>query len=182
MTASEFTVFIRKLFVQFPSLYEWLGKSSPDPEGTQALWRDTLKNCTLAECEAVLARWQADGQLPFAAYERDQVATIIRSVVSRNRDKIRKRQRVAEETAQRRDAKRRGTVGEAGFSFGGDLGCASAMAELTPAYKAWKLDLMDRPEYEERETEILDRHIDGKPQRIIDGKWDGTLPEETNVS
>ena len=182
MNNAEFNIFAKKLFTQFPSLYEWLARSSPDPEGTQVLWHATLKNCSLAECERVLHFWLESGQAPFAAYERDQVAVIIRSVVAKNRDRENRRKRIEEEAYQRNQVKRKGTCESVGgYSFGGDLGCASAFTELKPVHKAWQHGLMDAVEYKERETEILERHIDGKPKREIAGKWHGEpIKTDTN--
>ena len=170
MTEVDFQTFAKRLFVQFPSLYEWLQRSSPDPVETQRLWRRTLANYSLADCLSVLDFWSESGQVPFAAYERDQVPQIIRSVIAKRHDAAAKKREQEAEASRRFD---RGRNRDEGFkiSFGGDTGCLSAFYELDPIYKAWKADKIDEYEYRERETEILERHIDLKPKREISGKY-----------
>lgn len=87
MTDEEYSKFSKRLFIQFPSLAEWLTKNSPAPLETQKIWRETLRNCAFDECLFVLERWQNGSLTPFAAYERDQVAVTIASVVNTSRMK-----------------------------------------------------------------------------------------------
>lgn len=102
MTDTQFDKFLSRLLIQFPSLNEWVERHSPDPVETKKLWRQTLSQCELAECLWVLSKWADGGLTPFAAYERDQVAVIIRSVVSRERGRVAAKR----EQAQIRLAKR----------------------------------------------------------------------------
>lgn len=173
MTEVEFQGFAKRLFIQYPSLYEWLQRSSPDPVETQKLWRKTLSAYTLTDAMWVLDMWQDNQQTPFEAYERDKVASIVRSVIQRKLDKEARKREREEELRLVNERHRKNRKGEVEFvpAFGGDLGCLSAFNELKPIYAAWKEGKIDRTEYDERETEILERHIDGKPKREIEGKY-----------
>lgn len=160
MTDAEFGVFAKRLFVQFPSLHEWLQRSSPDPLETQKLWRKTLGSFSLEDCLGVLDFWQANNQTPFEAYERDKVAVIIRSVIHRKMDKeARKRER--EEEAKRIHERERGNKrGQDPLpTFAGDEGCLAAFKELQPIFKRWKEGEIDRVQYKELENEVLERLI-----------------------
>ena len=91
MTQEQFTKFVSRLFVSFPSLYEWLKEKSPDPSGTQMVWRQTLETVSYTEAMSVLDRW-TDGSLKaFSAFERDLVAVSIRAIVEQDRSRSTKR-------------------------------------------------------------------------------------------
>lgn len=98
MTDQEFTVFAKRLFIAFPDLWEWLQEKSIDPKGTQEVWRDTLRACSMDECLQVLEDWIVGKRQSFKAYERAQVALMIRQSVFFDRDKIAKRNASHEKT------------------------------------------------------------------------------------
>jgi hypothetical protein len=95
MTDKEFETFARRLFISFPSLYEWLS-GTLDPAATQAIWRDTLRPYSLADCLGVIDDWNTGRQKPFEAYERDKVHLIIRSMIGLQHDRERKRREVSD--------------------------------------------------------------------------------------
>lgn len=90
MTDPEFEVFARRLFISFPSLYEWLS-GTIDPPATQAIWRNTLRQYSLAECLGIIDDWNTGKSKPFEAYERDKVHLIIRAMIGLQHDRQRKR-------------------------------------------------------------------------------------------
>lgn len=91
MTDSEFQTFAKRLFISFPALHDWLQASSPDPAATQAIWRETLRQYSLAECLGIIDDWNNGRSKPFEAYERDKVHLIIKSMIGLQRDRQRKR-------------------------------------------------------------------------------------------
>ena len=106
MTDQEFERFVKRLFVSFPDLYEWLHNNSPDPLETQVVWFETLKTCSSEECLHVLSDW-IEGRRPvFKAYERGQVALLIRQSVYFDRDKLAKRMDCHSKTADYAKTKR----------------------------------------------------------------------------
>lgn len=85
MTNEDFGTFMDRLFVAFPSLYEWM-QGTYKPEETQRVWRAALQPYSLEECLSVVSAWSS-GKLPSpAAYDRDKVHLMVRAVVSKNRD------------------------------------------------------------------------------------------------
>lgn len=87
MNQAEFRKFATRLFTAFPDVWEWLQEKSPDPKGTQEVWRETLEHCRIDECLHVLDDW-INGKRPvFKAYERGQIALMIRQSVFFDRDK-----------------------------------------------------------------------------------------------
>ena len=145
MTSTEFATFTRQLFIQYPSLSEWLLRSSPDPDATTAMWHETLSRYSLGECMAVLAYWRKAGQTPFNAYERDQVAIIIRSVIATNRDRLRKR----EEAAERVEAKRYARRGATPFTaLNVDATMLAVYSKLRPLHRQMLDGEITRAEYE----------------------------------
>jgi hypothetical protein len=90
LTNQEFETFIHRLFVSFPSLYEWMS-GTLDPEATQKIWRESLRTISLAEALGVIDDWNTGKTRPFEAYERDKVHLIIKSMVGLQRDRQRKR-------------------------------------------------------------------------------------------
>jgi hypothetical protein len=91
MTNEEFTIFAKRLFISFPTLSEWLKVTSPDPEATQKVWRESMRNISLAEALGIIDDWNTGRAKPFEAYERDKVHLIIKSMVGLQRDRQRKR-------------------------------------------------------------------------------------------
>jgi hypothetical protein len=90
LTNQEFETFINRLFVSFPSLYEWMS-GTIDPEATQKIWRESMRTITLAEALGVIDDWNTGKAKPFEAYERDKVHLIIKSMIGLQRDRQRKR-------------------------------------------------------------------------------------------
>ena len=85
MTDPEWTNFLRQLYVSFPSLSEWMTRNSQDVAGTHLVWRRTLAKCKFDECVKVLDSWITGKRSTFQAYERDQVALLIRTAVEHDR-------------------------------------------------------------------------------------------------
>ena len=81
MTNDEFATFAKRLFVAFPSLWEWLQNNSPDAKATQDVWRETLRAYTLSECLRVIGDWSSGERPAFEAYERDKVHLLVRAMV-----------------------------------------------------------------------------------------------------
>ena len=109
MIDEEFTVFAKRLFVSFPTLLEWLKSTSPDPAATQAIWRDTLRPYTLADCLGIIDDWNTGRQKPFEAYERDKVHLIVRAMIGLKLDRQRKRDEVRD---RHRDFDKRIVLGD----------------------------------------------------------------------
>lgn len=100
MTSTDFEIFAKRLFTAFPDYWEWLSSTSPDPKGTQASWRDTLRDCTLPECLLVLDSW-ISGKRPLPkAYDRSQVALTVKQAVMWERDAEKKKQATQAESLQ----------------------------------------------------------------------------------
>lgn len=154
MTDAEFEKWASRLFVQFPSLGEWLNRHSPDPMETQKLWRETLRQYRYDECLSVLARWADGGLSPFAAYERDQVASIVRSVV--NRDRMKEAER--ESQREHLEAKRYARSGPTPFTIiNTSKTMRAAFEELRQVHKGYLEGAMFEEEYLEKREAILDK-------------------------
>lgn len=92
MTTDEFKKFRRHLFAAFPDLMEWLSANSPDIELSISIWEKSLSDCSLVECMLVLDDWLTGKRPAFKAYERSQVAIMLRQSVQFDRDKERRKQ------------------------------------------------------------------------------------------
>ena len=90
MTNDEYNVWAKRLFVCFPSLEDWLQKTT-SPIETQKVWRRCLEPYSLAECMQVVDEWSTGAREPFAAYERDHVHLRVRARIEQDRDKQRRR-------------------------------------------------------------------------------------------
>lgn len=90
MTDTEFATWRQKLFIAFPSLWEWLNEKSPNPDETQRFWRDCLRPYSLEECVAVVTAWSTGAIKRFEAYERDMVHLCVRAVIEKQRGDARK--------------------------------------------------------------------------------------------
>ncbi len=86
----EFPTFLDRLYAAFPDILEWVKQNSPDIALTQGAWAQTLKPCTLEECNKVLSDWINAVHPPPKGYERSQVALIIRQSVMQDRDEARR--------------------------------------------------------------------------------------------
>ena len=106
MTNQEFSTFAKRLFTAFPDVWEWMNANSPNPTGTQEVWREVLKDCTLAECLLVLDSWLTGKRPLFKAYERGQLAVMIRQSVYFERDKGNRFNQSEEERAEYSKTKR----------------------------------------------------------------------------
>lgn len=163
MTNEEFAEFANRLFIAYPSLCEWLNRSSPDPIATQTLWRDTLRKCSLEECDAVLQKWQDSGQTPFEAYRRDQVAAIIRSVIFKDRDRAKAQWTSWNEAFLRRKQRRKNdepqTLAMATSILAEDRGCLSAYQALLPYRRELLAGTLAADAYEAIAERILNEHI-----------------------
>jgi hypothetical protein len=159
VTNEEYTVFSRKLFTAFPSLWEWLQKSSPAPLETQEIWRKCLVHYSLAECVGVLERW-SDGTLePFAAYERDKIHLLVRSICEMDRDRKRKRESQLEMNRPYRE-KRTQTNGGDNIGIGSSFDCnmVAAVKEGAIEHKRMLDGEIDEAEFERRKEVILIKH------------------------
>lgn len=87
MNKQDFQTFGKRLFVAFPHVWEWLNKESPDTKGTLDVWEDVLRPCTLTECLLVLDSWLEGKRPMFKAYERGELAVMIRQAVYFDRAK-----------------------------------------------------------------------------------------------
>jgi hypothetical protein len=139
MTNEEFRTFAKRLFISFPALSEWLKATSPDPEATQAVWRETLRPYYLAECLGVLDDWNSGKTPAFQAYERDKVHLIIRSMIGLQRDRQRKR---AENASRSKDYE---MLPNTPYS---DATMASVFLKLKPLYKKVLDGEMSSDEYD----------------------------------
>lgn len=159
MTNEEFSTFAKSLFVAFPSLWEWLQNNSPDPKATQAVWRETLRPYSLAECSGVLTAWSIGALKPFAAYEKDQVHLLVRSICEMDRDRQRKKQSQSEANRPYHD-KRKATMQGEHVSTGSIMD--SAMVAATKEGAVQHKRLLDGEitqfEYATMREEILVKH------------------------
>lgn len=140
MTDSEFEVFARRLFISFPSLYEWLS-GTIDPPATQAVWRNTLRPYQLSECMGIVDDWSAGNSKPFEAYERDKVHLIIRAMISLQHDRSRKRK----EVLGRSEGTKYKLLPNTPYS---DATMASVYQTLRPLYKQLMDGEMTQDEYD----------------------------------
>lgn len=158
MTDSEFLGWTKRLFVEYPSVWEWIQKNSPDPKGTQAHWRQQLRDYSAAECHAVLDAWATTSQHPFAAYERDKLPMIVRSVIDKRRDKQRKRERLAEQRREYEGVRRGGDPRQPTPTVL-DSPMQAAVVECIPLHKRFLAGEIGEYEYERFRDAIIDRHL-----------------------
>jgi hypothetical protein len=73
MTETEFDGFLKRLFIRFPGLAQWVNEWSLDPSESIAVWRSELLNVELELAERVLHRWTT-GELEDAptGYQRER--------------------------------------------------------------------------------------------------------------
>lgn len=158
MTDQEFSQFARQLFVQYPSLYEWLHRNSPDPAATQGVWREQLRSYSAVECANVLAGWQAANDVPFQAYERDKVAMVVRATVDKSRDADRKRIEQDERSSEYRSARRNRSLDACGLTPTLTGSMETARQEGAPVHRRFWAGELTRIEYKTQLAEILARH------------------------
>lgn len=159
MTNDEFAKFATRLFISFPSLWEWLQSNSPDPKATQEVWRETLRPYTLAECLGVVSSWTSGKLDAFKAYERDQVHLMIRSICEASRDKVRKRKEMTDANRPYHD-KRKATTEGGQIGIGSFMDCAmvAAVKEGAIHHKRMLDGEITKSEYETLREEILVKH------------------------
>jgi len=158
MTNTDFATFIDKLFIAFPSLHEWL-QATYKPEETQRLWRQTLAAYTLAEALSVIDRWTRGALKPFAAYERDQVHLMIRSIIEMDRDRQRKKQeQSAGNQAYYRKIARRGEGESIGLGSAFDCDMVAAVKEGAIENKRMLDGEITQDEYERCKQRIMDKY------------------------
>lgn len=155
MTDQEFSRWTTDLFVSFPSLNEWLMKASPDPMGTQAKWRKTLRPYTLAECLKVTEDWSAGKLKPFEGYEKDKIHLIVASTIGLKRDRASKQQELRDGNQKYID-KQRGAFDMKAVL--GDSSMVAAYEELRPLHKSMKEGKISKVDYDCKEIEAMEKH------------------------
>lgn len=152
MTDAEFSTFAKRLFITFPDVWEWLNANSPDPAETQRVWRGVLKDYRLDECLIAIEAW-ATGRKPiFKAYERAQIAILIRQSVQFERDKEAQRNKTNSSAGEYRKTRREDYKP-----------LALNIPELAPIYlrgRKMRQDLLDgkisHEQYEEQKWKLLE--------------------------
>ena len=157
MTLEEFNKLRELLWIEYPSLGEWIETKSPDPVKTLQSWFRRLEKYTLAECYGVLAVWERSNSAPFAAYERDQVPAIIGSVIDKQKDREAKAEREQRERQEREietnhylNVRRRNQRNAASIGNGTamDSEMAQAVARCKPHHQRAKDGKITFAEYE----------------------------------
>ncbi len=163
MTNEEFSTWSRRLFIAFPSLWDWLQANSPSPLETQAIWRKCLEPYTLDECSQVLDEWSAGTREPFAAYERDKVHLRVRARIEQDRDRQRKRDDAARlvDMGTRRERSHDGVSVGVGSMM--DRVMAQAVREGAVEHKRLLRGEITQFEFERLRAEILAKHNIGVP-------------------
>jgi hypothetical protein len=158
LTNQEFAKFIDRMFIAFPSLHEWL-QGTYKPEETQRLWRTTLSPYTLDECLSVITRWTTGVLKPFAAYEKDQVHLLVRSICEMDRDRQHKRKSQSEANRpyhQKRKAG--GTVQQVGTGAMMDSAMVAAVKEGAAHHRRLLDGEITQVEFERLRDEVLAKH------------------------
>lgn len=155
MTEAEYRQWSRSLFVAFPSLWEWLNASSPDPKETQSIWRRCLEPYSLAECSTVLEEWSNGTREPFEAYERDKVHLRVRARIEQERDRARKRREMSAASSPYR-TKRQERSGAATVAT--LLGDRKAVAAGAAEHRKFLDGEIDWAEYVSRRDAIMREH------------------------
>lgn len=152
MDTSEFDKFSKHLFVAFPDLWEWLNANSPDVNATLDVWQRSLAGYSFIECMHVLDDWISGKRPPFKAFERSQVAILIRQCVQFDRDREAQRKRTAGESEQYQKTRREDYKP-----------LAQHLPELGKIYREGaklKRDVMDgkitEADYQERKRKLLE--------------------------
>jgi hypothetical protein len=154
MTDLEFSVFAKRLFISFPSLWTWLQDNSPDPKETQAIWRNTLRPYSVDECLAVVDAWASGSLKAFEPYERDKVHLFIRAIISATRDKRAKAMNQEQEQADYRRFRR----GAFDITAHMDSSMLAAYQELRPIYAGVVDGSLSRAEYDAIKDQVFARY------------------------
>lgn len=87
MNQQEISEFWGQVFINFPSLEEWIYSKSPDPAATIASWSRAWENITAREAMSVLNRWVTGELDPPTGYQRESFHLHVRQVVMQDRAK-----------------------------------------------------------------------------------------------
>lgn len=155
MTNPEFAQWAKRLFIAFPSLWDWLQSYSPDPAETQAIWRKCLAPYSLEECNRVVAEWSSGAREPFEAYERDKVHLRVRARIEQDRDRQRKREELAETANPYKEDRRRKRDATSVAEL---VGSTKAIAEGAAEHRKFLDGEIDWDEYVSRRDVILTMH------------------------
>ena len=155
MTNPDFAVWVKRLLVAFPGLWDWLQSKSLDPIETQGVWRKCLAPYSLEECMTVLDEWSNGTREPFEAYERDKVHLRVRARIEQERDRARKRLELSEASTPYR-TKRQGQ--RDATTVATLMGDRKAVAAGAAEYLKFKLGEIDWPEYVSRREVIMREH------------------------
>jgi hypothetical protein len=153
MTETEFLEFVESLYVAFPSLFEWVQKNSPNIKATHRTWFKTLGRYSLSECQKVLDSWIDGTRKPFAGFEKDQVALLIKAAVEHDRDALRRhrseleivKERIADEAekAKKREQYVRHPM------------LAAIYAKILPINKQWEKGEITEDEWQEAKNRLV---------------------------
>ncbi|AMV31286.1 hypothetical protein VN12_04160 [Pirellula sp. SH-Sr6A] len=88
MNQQEISEFWGQVFINFPSLEEWINTKSPDPPKTIASWSRAWENITAKEAMSVLNRWVTGEIDPPTGYQRETFHIHLRQVVMSDRAKL----------------------------------------------------------------------------------------------
>ena len=155
MTEADYRTWSKSLFVAFPSLWEWLNNSSPDPKETQAIWRRCLAPYSLDECMTVVNEWSDGTREPFEAYERDKVHLRVRARIEQERDRARKRRELSEASSPYRSKRQERSEASTVATL---LGDRKAVAAGAAEHRKFLDGEIDWPEYVSRREVILREH------------------------
>ena len=150
MNQQEFDEWKDDFFVQYPSVWEWLLKNSPEPRKTLAVWFESLESYSLAECQQVLKDWRQSGAKAFEAYDRDNIPVVVRSTIERKRQKAAEQERTATERYYRKQGRGEGIVKRLE-----GLGLRKAFERLRPFHKKLLDGELSPSEYEAAKSSIL---------------------------
>jgi hypothetical protein len=156
MTEQEFSQWGEEFFSRFPSVNEWLMRSSPNLERTLKYWRETLEPFSLEECNQVLEDWLKDGTKAFEAYERDNIPLSIRQTIARNRTQHREREKVAIERHYRELGRNGNSAPVAIVSTLERLELAAGFKRLRPIHQTFLDGDLPRHEYDAIKDRILE--------------------------
>jgi hypothetical protein len=155
MTENEFRDWSKRLFVAFPGFWAWVNDNSPEPKATLAQWCKTLKPYTLVECDAVLDAWTSGRTPPPAAYEREKVALVVRSIIELQRSRERNRREVAEGRASFDRLRNRNNYEPLPNSPWSDQDMAATMQLGRVEHQKLKRGEIDKLEYHKRLNKLL---------------------------
>lgn len=98
MTPEQSQALLTDYLTAFPGTREWIGKNSPDPSGTIAIWQGELIKLNHDDCRQAVSGMISGHIEPPKAYERDSTVRHIKAAAGRIADK---RHRLAESQRNR---------------------------------------------------------------------------------